>query len=301
VLLAWDTAAQCSIGLVAAATGARLSRRPRAIVASAYIGETAIVLGLYALWQWAGALGSDNVAGAAARGRWIWDFEHTLHWPSELSVEHLVMSHRLLSQSLNLYYLTAHVPALVALLVWLFVRHRPSYVAWRNAGALLTGICLVIQLIPVAPPRLLPELGFVDLAAKYGQSVYGPGGLGNATQVAALPSVHVAWAAYIAIIAICVSKSKWRWLVLAHPIVTMFVVVATANHWWLDGVVAVALIPVCYAIQAGATAAVGAARRRRSAEHAPELLGVLHGVPASIVVEEGIARADVAQEVGPRS
>jgi hypothetical protein len=49
-----------------------------------------------------------------------------------------------------------------------------------------------------------------------------------------------------------VSTSRWRWLILAHPAMTVFAVVATANHWWLDGIVAAALLPLAIVIEAGA-------------------------------------------------
>jgi uncharacterized membrane protein YbhN (UPF0104 family) len=120
-------------------------------------------------------------------------------------------------------------------------------------GALLTVGSVLIQMIPVAPPRLMPQLGFLDTAMQYGESVYAPGGLGSATQLAAMPSIHVAWAVFIAVAVIQVSRSPWRWLILLHPALTTFVVVATANHWWLDGVVGAALLPVAMLIEAGLT------------------------------------------------
>ena len=55
-------------------------------------------------------------------------------------------------------------------------------------------------------------------------------------QLSALPSVHVAWALLIAFFVLTVSPSRWRWLILLHPVATIFVVVATANHYWLDGI-----------------------------------------------------------------
>jgi hypothetical protein len=261
VLLPWDAAAVCSAGLGVVTAAGRAGRRPRAVAVSAFTGEAGIVLGLYALWQWAGSLGQRNVDSALDRGEAIWHAEQWLHLPSELSIERVVLPHRLLSESFNIFYLGVHVPALVIFLIWLFARHRESYSTWRNTGALLTGVCLAIQFVPVAPPRLLPQLGFVDMAAVYGQSVYGDGGMGAATQVAAMPSMHVAWACLVAAGAIAVSRSRWRWLVLAHPILTVLVIVATANHWWLDGVVALALLPAAYGVQALARRAVATWRR----------------------------------------
>ena len=70
-----------------------------------------------------------------------------------------------------------------------------------------------------------------------------------------MPSVHVGWAVFIAVAVITVSPSRWRWLVLAHPLLTTLAVVATANHWWLDGIVAAALLPVAMGVEAAAAAA----------------------------------------------
>ena len=76
---------------------------------------------------------------------------------------------------------------------------------------------------------------------------------GSATlrQLAAMPSVHVGWAVFIAIAVIAVSTSPWRWLILIHPVITVFVVVATANHWWLDGIVGASIVGLAYLVEAG--------------------------------------------------
>jgi PAP2 superfamily len=88
----------------------------------------------------------------------------------------------------------------------------------------------------------MASLGFVDTGRLYGQSVYTQLGRGASDQLSAMPSVHIGWAVLVGLVVVTVSTSRWRWLVLAHPILTAVVVVVTANHWWLDGVVAVALL-----------------------------------------------------------
>jgi hypothetical protein len=114
----------------------------------------------------------------------------------------------------------------------------------------LTGLALIVHvLVPLAPPRMLPDLGFIDLAAKYGQSVYGAYEVGSlSNQFAAMPSLHVGWALLLPIPVILATRSRWSWLFLAHPIITIAVVVGTANHFWLDGIVAAALLLVSMAI-----------------------------------------------------
>jgi hypothetical protein len=115
--------------------------------------------------------------------------------------------------------------------------------------ALFTGISLLIQLIPVAPPRLLPLTGMVDTAVRYGQSVYAWDGGFNADEFSAMPSVHIGWAVIVAIAVITVARSRWRWLAAAYPVITLLVVVVTANHFWLDGIVAALLVVLVLVMQ----------------------------------------------------
>jgi hypothetical protein len=113
---------------------------------------------------------------------------------------------------------------------------------------------------PLAPPRMMH--GWVDTGVQLGQSVYGPSThSGIANQFAAMPSLHVGWAAMVAIAMIMVTRSRWRWLWIAHPVVTFAVVVLTANHYWLDGLVALTLLACCLPILLGARKFAIAPRR----------------------------------------
>lgn len=200
--------------------------------------ETALVLALYAVWRFVMRLRSTELADGLANGRRVWDVERVLHIGNEAGIERWVLGHPWLMTAANSFYATVHVPALICFLVWLFARHRDRYPRLRNTVAAVTGICLVLHFTPVAPPRMYPDLGFIDAARSYGQSVYGPVGQGISNQVSALPSLHAGWAFIVALGVITVSASRWRWLILAHPAVTMLAIVATANHWWLDGIAA---------------------------------------------------------------
>ena len=202
--------------------------------------ELTITLILYALWQYAGEWSLGRVSSALARGRQIWDLERALHLPSERSAQQLVIHHRLLVHWLNEYYVQVHVPALGVLLVWLFVRHRDRYPRVRNVVALVTGTRLLIQLFPVAPPRLLPHIGVLDTGALIGPSTYA-GGAPGIDQLSAMPSMHVAWALIVGGAVVWVSKSRYRWLALLYPVATVVVVVLTGNHYWADAIVAAAM------------------------------------------------------------
>ena len=162
--------------------------------------------------------------------------------PTELALQEFVAGIDWLARAASTYYAALHVPALVIFLIWLYVRHRDDYPHWRNGLVLLTAACLVIRFVRVAPPRFLPELGYVDLSARHGYDLYGPVGTGVSDQFAAMPSIHVGWAAVVSFGIVAVTTVWWRWLFLAHVIITFLVVAATGNHWWLDGIVAIALL-----------------------------------------------------------
>jgi len=168
--------------------------------------------------------------------------------PSEVSVQSGLLAHPDLVRVVNLFYLVAHIGSLAIFLPWMFIRHRAQYRRWRNVIAVFTGASLLIQLIAVAPPRLLPQFGFVDTAARYHESAYTHLGRGLTGQLSTMPSIHVGWAIAIAMAVIATSTSRWRWLVLAQPILTVYAVVATANHFWLDCVAAAGLLLLVVAV-----------------------------------------------------
>lgn len=261
VALTWQQSAVLAAALLAVAALLRQVATRRCLAAVPFVTEIGILSMLYALWQLAGTLSVLGTSGAFSRARWIVRVEHDVHLPSEAHVQNLVVHHPLIVQLCNLYYASMHFGVLFAFLVWLFVWHRQDYRSVRLTIVLLTAICLAIQLVPVAPPRLLP--GFVDTAAQYGQSVYSLGF--GADQLSAVPSVHVGWAVLIAWAVITLGRSRWRWLVLAHPIATVFVVTATANHFWVDGLVAVVILALCVLGQRRVRGVIR--RRSRQAEH----------------------------------
>ncbi len=208
--------------------------------------EFTILATLYAVWRMARKLPLYQSAGARQRARDIVDVQDAFFLPTELSLQQFVMRWDWLSWLSSAYYAGVHVPATIAFLIWLFWRHRDRFGQWRNILSITTAFCLVIRFWRVAPPRFLPELGYIDLPAEYGLSPYGPVGTGVSPQFAAMPSIHVAWAAVACFGILSAGKHRWRWLWMGHLIATLLVVSATGHHWWLDGIVAVALVAVAW-------------------------------------------------------
>jgi hypothetical protein len=236
---------------------------PHRLATAAGVGqEAAILLALFALWQLAGSFSLVGPDGALARARWIWHTERLVHLPSETEIQRAFLGHPLLVQAFNLYYLSLHFVVLMGCLVWVYARHRRQYPQVRTTLVLFTAGALLIQFLPVAPPRMLPGDGMVDTAARYGQSVYGSVAGFNADQLSAMPSVHVGWALLVALVVVQVSTSRWRWLALGYPVLTLLAVVVTANHFWLDGIAAALLLALALLIQRAGRAVRRALRSR---------------------------------------
>jgi len=247
--LSWQQAAGAGAGLALASVGLRTASRQRLVRAGAAAQESGLAFGLFALWQYAGSFAVLGPGGALGRARWIWNFERAAHMPSETWVQRLFLPHPLLIQFFNLYYDSLHFPVLIGCMIWLFVCHRDSYSRWRTTLVAVTALCLVVQLVPVAPPRMLPFTGLVDTGVLYHQSVYANVAGFDPDQLSAMPSVHVGWAILVAAAIITTTTSRWRWLVVLYPVMTTLAVVVTANHFWLDGIVAAVILALVLAVQ----------------------------------------------------
>jgi len=242
----WPTWSQAAVAAAIAGVVALALRRSRPTRLGEIVGpgalEFAFVASLYSIWRMAKNLPLEQADGAIDRARDIVRLQEMMYLPSELSLQQFVLDHEWLGQLSAAFYAIAHVPGIIIFLVWLYARHRDVYPHWRNALAILTAFCLFIRFVKVAPPRFLSDLGYVDLPEIYNMSVYGEAGTGVSSQFAAMPSLHVAWAAVVAFGALAASTSRWRWIGMAHLVITMLVVAATGHHWWLDGIVALGLL-----------------------------------------------------------
>ena len=203
-----------------------------------FLFEIAICGALLVVYRLIRTVNRTDLRAAYANAADVVRLEKWIGLPFEDNLQAFLLDHPTLIKLLNHYYIWFHFPAAIGLLLWLYLRHPRTYRPVRNLMAFTTFTGLVIHLIyPLAPPRMMD--GFVDTMQKYGPSIYSPNALdGAANQIAAMPSLHFAWAAIEAMAVILVLKSRWRWVILAHPILMTMTIIATANHWWLDAAAA---------------------------------------------------------------
>ncbi|WP_239764544.1 phosphatase PAP2 family protein [Streptomyces sp. CL12-4] len=214
------------------------------------VRELLLVAGLFLVYKFGRQLATGHTAEAYRNAHHVWDWERALRLPDEGTVQSLLLHGDSLIHVANTYYATVHFPATVAFLVWLYLR-RPAHYVWaRRVLAAVTGAALVLHLaFPLAPPRMLGATGLIDTARVFGPSVYGPPRTDQlSNQFAAMPSLHFGWALMLAVGVIVATRSRGRWLWLLHPLVTLLVIVGTANHYWLDVIGATALLGAALAV-----------------------------------------------------
>ncbi|WP_229375152.1 bifunctional glycosyltransferase 87/phosphatase PAP2 family protein [Streptomyces spirodelae] len=188
----------------------------------------------------------DSRSLAEGHGDQILTAESFLHIDIEHSLNKLAARTEWLRDACDTYYTTFHFLVPITLLAFLYMRRVPQYRAARTALSFATLLGLVgFWLYPLAPPRLMPGLGYIDTA-------HGPQDLSNpdfgaltqlSNQYAAMPSLHVGWSLWCAIVVFFLTRNRWlRALGALYPLMTTFVVMATANHYLLDAVGGVVVV-----------------------------------------------------------
>ncbi|MFG3098973.1 phosphatase PAP2 family protein [Streptomyces sp. NPDC048182] len=182
----------------------------------------------------------EQRAAALRNADWIWRVEHLFGLDVEDTVNHAVNSVTWLVVGMNYYYATLHFVVTLGVLVWLFRSHPGRYAATRLVLFATTAVALLgYYLYPLAPPRLMRGGGFVDTVLVH--RTWGSMASGDlksmSNQYAAMPSMHIGWSVWCGLTIFALASVPWvRVLGLLYPVATLVVIVATANHFWLDAV-----------------------------------------------------------------
>ena len=211
----------------------------------------------------------DAQTTAGGRARAISDALSVVHAEQSMGiwreawVQHLFVDHRWLMEVCDSFYGTAHFLMVIFVLLLLYFRNPGRYRRWRNTLAATTAIALVVfAAFPVAPPRLMPApYHLVDSLLTIGgfwDFYHGPVAQVS-NQYAAMPSLHTAWSTWCVLAVWPMVRRRWaRLLLVAYPVLTVFCIVVTGNHFFLDaagGVATVALAAVACRWWARAAAA----------------------------------------------
>jgi hypothetical protein len=191
-----------------------------------------------------------HIGAAQDRGRQVLDLEAVAHLDVERPLNAFVAAVPALGLAFAYLYATLHYLVTPTVLVWLAVRRPAGYRQACNALLVATAIGLLgYWLLPTAPPRLLGA-GFHDTMATFsgvgwwGQAASAPRGMeALSNQYAALPSLHVGWAMWVALsVSRNTGNRMLRRLVWAYPALMTIVVMATANHYLVDALAGIACV-----------------------------------------------------------
>lgn len=181
----------------------------------------------------------------------IIDLERSLGLFVEQDFQSFFLGNAFLIHLVNTIYTILYYPALIIFAIWAFKYHRQQYFTVRNVLFVSAAIAfLCFSFYPVAPPRLLPEFGFIDTMATHGAVNYGSTGLNSVTNpYAAMPSCHFGWTLLIGIATVHIARAWWlKVLGVLLPLLMLMSIVATANHFILDAVGGAVVIGLAYGI-----------------------------------------------------
>jgi hypothetical protein len=205
-------------------------------------GDAVKQLGLFVLAE----LSYEAVRGLAdgardqamVNGANVISLEKSLHTFFEPNLQSIFIDHRWIIDFANYMYMNSHFVVTTAFLVWLYVFRNQNFYFVRNMFMVAMALAIIgYALVPTAPPRLFPQEGFVDTITDFAQ-VNHDSGLVKLfiNPYAAIPSMHVAFSTMIGVTGVLVSRHRFtKVLWAAYPVLVFWVVVVTANHFWIDG------------------------------------------------------------------
>lgn len=250
--------------------------------------QVAAVSWMYAIYDELRAAVAGSVTRAVSHASQIVSVERAVGLDVEHAVQQLTLHVPWLVSLCNICYSATHLVLPPIVLVILYRRTPDQYRQWRNVFLVILGLSLLgFLLFPVAPPRMmsgtnhlvdtshsyfnvdrLPGAGIVAAPTRSGA----PGWAPFTNPVAAMPSLHVAWALWASLAVWPIVRRRWlRWAVALYPLAMVWSVLVTGNHWLLDAAGGVAVVGVAYLVTRAAHAIRRAATALRDGD-APRVL-----------------------------
>jgi membrane-associated phospholipid phosphatase len=199
--------------------------------------QLVIWFGFLFAYQVARGIADRNPPAAFQNGLRVIDAERHIHGLFELTFQRLIDSSNLLMNLASWTYWNSEFTVVGLALLWVYLRRTEAFTLFRNAILLTNVIGLVgYVLLPTAPPRMFPDLGFDDTLSQFASLNHGSGLINFlANPYAAMPSLHAADALIVGVVLFAVCRN---WFVKAvwalWPAWVWFSVMATGNHFWLD-------------------------------------------------------------------
>jgi hypothetical protein len=207
--------------------------------------ELVLILVGYGLYSWVRGLVKANLPQARHHAADVVRLEKWLHIYVEKPINHWVADQHWLVYICNYWYAIMHFLVTIAVGIWIYKSHPDWARQIRTAWYAMNVVALLgFRFFPLEPPRLYDpqstdRYGFVDTVVKF--HTWGSWGDHNvakdANLYAAMPSMHIGWSLTCATAIVLLARRGWvRVLGALYPVATLFVIVGTANHYFLDAV-----------------------------------------------------------------
>jgi hypothetical protein len=211
----------------------RRLRRPRWWEEVLFIGIS------YALYSTVRNAAPEHRTAAFHRASDILRVEHDLRIDVEHTLNKVTASWHAVAYVSSYWYALPHFVVTIGVLVWLYLKHPLRYRPIRTV--LYTTNILALGgfwFFALAPPRMLP--GYVDTVDDF-PTLWGSwdtGGVAKiSNQLAAMPSLHIGWSVWCGVVIFKLARHRWARIAgVAYPLITLFVILGTANHFLLDAV-----------------------------------------------------------------
>ncbi|MQF49090.1 phosphatase PAP2 family protein [SAR202 cluster bacterium AC-647-N09_OGT_505m] len=220
-------------------------RRPRGLTAQIFM-EILLVVAAYYSYTIAKNLVHTDPSAEAFRNAWnIVSLERTLGIFHENSLQVWLMEDaRSAVLFLNWVYTLGFWPLLGVTGVFFFVTDREAYYKYRTVLLVSFGIgVFIFTVYPLAPPRMMGELGFVDTLQLLGPTQHiSRSEFFSYNMYAAMPSMHFAWAL---LISMAWASTSYLWAkvsAIVYQTLMAAAVVVTGNHYFVDVIVAIPVV-----------------------------------------------------------
>jgi hypothetical protein len=205
--------------------------------------EAALIAVAGLLYSLVRGLTDDRVDVAFANAEQVIALERRLGIFVEPNLQRWAVGSDLVVNLANAVYIS-YWPIIIGTLLWLLVRRPAVYPLYRTAllGSGLLSLA-VFALYPLAPPRFLPEHGFVDTIAAHSDGYRDFNASALVNEYAAMPSLHFGWVLLAGIaIGSLADHRVARAAAVAPPVLMLASIVLTGNHYLLDAVVGGAVV-----------------------------------------------------------
>jgi hypothetical protein len=215
--------------------------------------EIIAILAYYGIYTTIRNATSAHASTAFRHAKQVIHLERTLGIYHELGIHVWVRDIRPLIIACNYFYGSLHFVVTIGVGIFLFRKFPNDYPRLRNTLAIATGLALIgFYAYQLMPPRLLPgSYGYIDTLAKDPTFwSFNSGAVSKlSNQFAAMPSVHCCWAGWCACALVPRVKAVWaKVLAILYPFGTMFVIVSTANHYFLDAIGGFTILAIGYVV-----------------------------------------------------